>query len=148
MTVILIDTNVLVYSCDVSEPEKRAQAKQILVRLQTENAGCLSVQCIAEFFHATTRGKLPILDVQEAAQQAEILLSSFPTFPLTPMVLINAMRAAHEHQLSYYDAQIWACALLNQIPVIFSEDFSDGQTLEGVHFVNPFVETFELEKWI
>jgi len=30
------------------------------------------------------------------------------------------------HHMSYWDAQIGATAKLNQIPVIFSEDFSDG----------------------
>ena len=59
-----------------------------------------------------------------------------------------AFRGFVELHISYYDAQIWACAFLNQIPVIFSEDFSDGQTLEGVRFVDPFAETFELEAWI
>lgn len=148
MTGILIDTNVLVYSCDLAEPEKRSRAKQILARLQAESIGCFSVQCIAEFFHATTRGASPILTIQEATEQAGVLLASYPTFPLTPMVLVNAMRAVREHRLSYYDAQIWACAQLNQIPVVFSEDFSDGQVLEGVRFVNPFTENFKLEDWV
>jgi predicted nucleic acid-binding protein len=42
----------------------------------------------------------------------------------------------------------WACAHLNQIPAILSEDFPDGRILEGVRFVNPFAETFELAKWL
>jgi predicted nucleic acid-binding protein len=64
------------------------------------------------------------------------------------MVATNAMKGVKEHSLAFYDAQIWACAHLNQISVIFSEDFSDGQTLEGVRFVNPFAEIFDLEKWL
>lgn len=49
-----------------------------------------------------------------------------------------------DHQLAFYDAQIWAAARLNQIPAVFSEDFQDGRTLEGVQFVNPFSETFDV----
>ncbi|MDO9130460.1 MAG: hypothetical protein Q7U34_11395 [Anaerolineales bacterium] len=41
-----------------------------------------------------------------------------------------------------------AAALLNQIPVVFSEDFQDGQTLEGVRFANPFAGTFDAEAWV
>jgi tryptophan synthase beta chain len=41
------------------------------------------------------------------------------------------LRGARDHKLSYFDAQLWACAKLNQIPEIFSEDFQDGQILEG-----------------
>jgi len=58
------------------------------------------------------------------------------------------VRAVRPYQIPYYAAQIWACAHLNQIPIVLSEDFSDGQILEGVRFVNPVAETFELEKWL
>jgi predicted nucleic acid-binding protein len=37
---------------------------------------------------------------------------------------------------------------LNQIPVIFSEDFQDGQVLEGVRFANPFAKSFDVEAWL
>ncbi len=33
---------------------------------------------------------------------------------------------------SYFDAQIWATARLNQVPTIFTEDFTNGRRLEGV----------------
>jgi predicted nucleic acid-binding protein len=55
---------------------------------------------------------------------------------------------ANDHRLSYYDAHIWAAAHLNQVPVLFSEDFQDGQVLEGVRFINPFAECFDIEKFI
>ncbi len=74
-------------------------------------------------------------------------MSAFPVYPLTSTIVLESLRGVRDYKLSYFDAQLWACAKLNQIPVIFSEDFQDGQTLEGVRFVNPFAETFELEKW-
>jgi len=45
------------------------------------------------------------------------------------------------------DAQ-WATARLNQVPVVFSEDFRSGSLLEGVRFVNPFLPEFLLEEWL
>jgi predicted nucleic acid-binding protein len=48
----------------------------------------------------------------------------------------------------YFDSQIWAVARLNQVPTIFSEDFSDGLVLEGVRFVNPFIPEFDIERWL
>ena len=38
-------------------------------------------------------------------------------------------------------------ARLNQIPIIFSEDFNPGAVLDGVRFVNPFAAGFDLESW-
>ena len=148
MTEILIDTNVLVYAHDLAEEKKRLQAIRVVYELQQNRLGCLSVQCISEFFNAVTKGKSPILPLEEALEQANVLIHSFPVFPLTPMIVMEAMTNAKKHSIAYYDAQLWACAKLNQVPVIFSEDFQDGQTLEGVRFVNPFAETFQMEKWI
>lgn len=58
--------------------------------------------------------------------------------------MLEAARGFRQHRLSYYDAQIWATARLNQVPTVFTEDFQDGQRLEGVRFVNPLVAGFEL----
>ncbi len=148
MTAILIDTNILVYSFDLAERRKQALARTLLLNLQVQQQGCLSIQCIGEFFNVVTHGKLPRLTIQDGSAQVEFFLQSFPVFPLTAGIVRDAVRAVNAYQLSYYDAQIWACAHLNQIPVVLSDDFSDGQIIEGIRFVNPFLESFQLEKWI
>jgi predicted nucleic acid-binding protein len=61
---------------------------------------------------------------------------------------MEAGKAKRDYMLSYYDAQIWATARLNQVPVVFSEDFNDGLVLEGVRFVNPFGQDFVFEDWV
>lgn len=148
MTAILLDTNVLVYSCDLSEPQKKSRSRQILVGLQTHQQGGLSIQSVSEFFNVVSRGKIPEITLAEAEIQADYFLRSFPVYPIMPNIVREAARAVRNYSMSYYDAQIWACAHLHQIPTIFSEDFQHGQVLEGVRFVNPFAEGFELEKWL
>jgi predicted nucleic acid-binding protein len=148
MTAILIDTNILVYSFDLAEPQKKAIARELLTQLQLYQQGHLSIQCVAEFFNVVSRGTLPKMTTEDASAQVEFFLHSFPIYPLTSVIVREAVRGVREHQLSYFDAQLWACAKLNQVPFIFSEDFQDGQTLEGIRFVNPFAQTFQLEKWL
>lgn len=148
MTAVLLDTNVLVYAFDRGEPEKRERAMQLVFDLQQNAVGCISVQSLSEFFNAVTRGAKPKLSVDEALQAVQEYLLAFPIFLLTPSVVLEAARGVRDFSLSFYDAQLWAAALINDVPVVFSEDFQDGQVLEGVRFVNPFVENFELEKWI
>lgn len=46
--------------------------------------------------------------------------------------------------MSYYDAQVWAAAKLNQVPVVLSEDFPSGATVEGVTFLDPLAASFDL----
>ena len=147
MPPILLDTNILVYASDPADGIRQELALRTLKLLETTRAGRLSVQCLAEFVRVTTRGQRPLYTLSEAAQQVESLMRAYPVFELTPLIVLEAVRGAREYGLAYYDAQIWATARLNQVAIVFSEDFSDGQALEGVRFINPFAERFHLEDW-
>ena len=148
MPVVLVDTNILVYAHDRGEPEKQEQAILVLDALQASGQGCLPTQALAEFFCVTTRGKDPMLSVAQARRQVDDLALAWTVLDTTALLVQEAARGVQAHQLSYYDAQIWASARLGQVLVVFSEDFSDGTALEGVRFVNPFAEGFSLEAWI
>jgi predicted nucleic acid-binding protein len=67
---------------------------------------------------------------------------------LTGMVALEAIRGVRDYQFNFWDAQVWATARLNQIPVVFSEDFNAGTLIEGVRFVNPFAENFQVERGV
>ncbi|GAB4504132.1 MAG: PIN domain nuclease [Anaerolineales bacterium] len=148
VTPILIDTNILVYACDAAEAERQERAIWILQQVSLTRVGRLSAQVLAEFVNVTVKGKNPLLTHTEALLQATRLAQTYPVYDVTHSIVLEAARACRDFSLAYYDAQLWACAKLNDVPLIFSEDFSDGQILEGVRFVNPFAETFELEKWL
>jgi len=147
MPPILIDTNLLVYLYDMGSPNKAAQAQRVLDRLELTRSGRLSVQSLAEFLHVSTRKLDPPLSWAEGLTQASLFTRMWPVFDLTPLIVLEAARGARDHGLPYYDAQIWAAARLNQVAIVFSEDFSDGQVLEGVRFANPFSADFRLEDW-
>jgi predicted nucleic acid-binding protein len=148
MPLILMDTNLLVYLYDPKHPERQAQSQRVLEQLELSRNGRLSVQSLAEFFSVATRKLSPNLTPAEALHQIDLFLRLWPVFDLTPMIVLEAGRGVRDHHLSYYDAQIWAAARLNQVPLVFSEDFQDGNILEGVRFVNPFTPGFVLESWL
>jgi predicted nucleic acid-binding protein len=145
MASILVDTNILVYAYDPRDPAKNIQAQTLLKTLYEHKIGYLSVQSLAEFMNATRKLSIP---TKTALNYVQAFILSWPILALTPQVVLEAARGVHAHVLPYYDAQIWATARLNQIPVIFSEDFNIGATLEGVRFVNPFAASFHLEEWV
>jgi len=147
MPSILIDTNLLVYLYDPNSPEKQKRAEMVLDHLQRLGTGCLSAQNLSEFFSAATRKLDPPLTPAQAYEQVSLLAEAWQVFDLTPLIMLEAARGARDHGLAYYDAQVWAAARLNQVTVVFSEDFSDGQKLEGVRFVNPFAPGFRLQDW-
>lgn len=148
MAPILIDTNLLIYLFDQNQPDRQTRAVEILDRLELVGAGRLSVQNLAEFFSVSTRKLSPPLSPAEALRQVNLFTRAWPVFDLTPLIVLEAARGVRDYQISYYDAQIWATARLNQIPTIFSEDFNVGATLEGILFVNPFAPEFVLENWV
>ena len=144
---VFLDTNVLVYAYDRSEGQKQRRALELLDQLVTTGAGAISTQVLAEFFVAVTR-KIPApLSVEEGYGRIRSFLQVWTVLDVTPLIVLEATRGVRDYQMSLWDAQIWATARLNQIPLVFSEDFS-AQVSEGVRFVNPFAEDFEMGQWL
>lgn len=148
MAGILVDTNVLIYLFDRADARKQAQAISLFETPSFTMQALLSTQTLGEFFSAATHSRRSILSAEEALIQLENFAREFRILPLTMPVVLQAARGATQYGLAYYDAQLWALAKLNQIPTIFSEDFSAGITLESVTFVNPFAHDFVLEDWL
>ncbi len=144
---VLIDTNILVYAHQPSEAVKYERALRTIETLMQSGLGRLSAQVLGEFLSATTRGRRPILAIPNALRQATLLADALPVFDQTGLIVLEAGRGVREHQLSYFDAQIWATARLNQVPTIFTEDFTNGRRVEGVQFLNPLLPEFDLAPW-
>ena len=138
----LLDTNVLVYSLDPHDPIKREQARTVLEHLVELASAALSSQTLSEFANVTLR-KLGFAP-EQSYRQVERFELLFPVYPLTPALVLEALRGVKDHHFSYYDAQVWAAAKLHQVPVVLSEDFANGATVEGVSFLNPFEADFDL----
>ncbi|HNS53058.1 MAG TPA: PIN domain-containing protein [Anaerolineae bacterium] len=145
---VLIDTNVLVYAYDRSEPEKQTRAVQVLDRLATSGLGVLTSQVLAEFSVAVTRRIPAPLSTNQAYERLQNHVQSWTILEQTGLIVLEAARGVEEHQFSFWDALIWATARLNQIPVVFSEDFHTGSSTEGMRFANPFAADFQIEDWL
>ena len=143
-TVILLDSNVLVYAVDRREPEKRQVAHDLLGRLTLSGRAAGSTQTLGEFFRVATRGIPDPLSPDDAAMMVRHFNGVWRMQPVTQHTMLEAIRGHLRYGFPYWDAQLWATARLNHIPIVISEDFADGSEVEGVRFVNPFVEGFDL----
>jgi predicted nucleic acid-binding protein len=143
---LLVDTNVLVYAYDRSEPEKQKRALGVLEALSANETGVLSVQVLSEFFNSITRKIASPLSISDAYERLKNYAAAWPILDLTELIVLEAARGVRDHQFSLWDAQIWASARLNQIPLVLSEDFQDGANIEGVRFLNPFAPEFDVQK--
>jgi len=141
----LIDTNVLVYTLDIDEAEKRHRAQALLRLLQVNKWGAVCAQVLGEHQSVVSRRFAHMHGPGEATMATERWSRAFPVYDTTLRVVLEALRATVRYQMPYYDAQIWAVARVNRIPLVLSEDFADGAVIEGVRFSNPFAEGFDLK---
>ena len=132
-----LDTNILVYAVDRDADERHRRSRELMA--QASRRDCvLTVQALAEFFHATTRKNL--LEPARASAFVRSWLDVFRVVAADDSALLDAMDAVEEHRLSFWDAMLWAVARQNGCSAILSEDMQDGRRLSGVEFVNPFAD--------
>ncbi|MFT5144418.1 MAG: putative nucleic acid-binding protein [Rhodothermales bacterium] len=140
-----VDTNVLVYWAKDPDPERRDRARSVVEAAASGGHASISVQVMSEFARVCL-SKSPNVDPGLVRRYLNQFDSLFRVFPLSYDIVLEAIRGVTDHQFSYFDAQIWAAARLHQIETVLSEDFSDGRTIEGVRFLNPFAAGFDLDQ--
>jgi predicted nucleic acid-binding protein len=78
-------------------------------------------------------------------ESVEYFLTNWTVLNVTPAIVGEALRGVQRSQLPYWDALIWATAKTNQIPVVLTEDFNTGTSLDGVQMVNPLAQGVDLK---
>lgn len=134
----LVDTNVLVYALDESDLPRQARAVTWLDHLLTTDSGALSAQALTEVANVCLHRLAPRWQVDRVSDHVQALARAFHVLPVTPAVVVEALRGVGQYQLSYFDAQMWAVARLHQIPALLSENMASGASLDGVLIVDPF----------
>jgi predicted nucleic acid-binding protein len=134
---VFVDTNILLYSRDASEPEKQALASARLDELWEAHTGRLSVQVLNEFFVNASRKLDPGLSPEEAWDDIEAL-SAWEPLPLDMAILARAFSVQQRYGLSWWDSLIVAAAEASGCSRILSEDLSDGASYFGIIVENPF----------
>ena len=134
---VFVDTNVLVYCRDASEPEKQGQAAAWMAALWERRAGRLSYQVLQEFYVTVTAKLSPGMDREAARRDVQALLAWKPV-PVEGRVLTGAWHLQDRYHLSFWDALIAAAAQAAGCRYLLSEDFQDGLEVGDVRVVNPF----------
>ena len=140
----LLDTNILVYATDEEDRIRMEVANDLLLRLTRTRTALVSAQVLAEFANVSLRRLRAASSREDVYRQVEVYARTLIVLPLTPAIVLEAVRGVRDFQLAYYDAQIWAAARLNQVAYVLSEDFNADATLEGVTFLNPFAPDFDI----
>ena len=132
------DTNIIVYSHDLSEPAKQPIAFSLMRDAWQDRSGRLSTQVLSEYYVTVTQKLDPGLPREEAWSDVEALLAWNPV-----SIDAECLRVAHqvqrEHSISWWDSLIVSAAYLSEATVLLSEDLTHGEVYSGVQVINPFV---------
>ncbi len=134
---VFVDSNVVVYARDPSEPRKQEAAEAWMAHLWDSRGGRLSVQVLNETYNALTRRLSPGLTKLEAAGEIRALFAWDP-LPLSTSVVELAFAIEDRFQLSWWDSLIVAAAKRQGCTYLLSEDLQDGQDFDGVRVLDPF----------
>ena len=108
----------------------------------------MSVQCLTEFFHTVRWRLAEPLSHDLALARVRAVRSAFLVWPLDFEAVAEGCRVAGEYGVAFWDALIWAVAKQNEATVGFTEDLPTRAEIEGVRFINPFLESFRLGDWL
>jgi predicted nucleic acid-binding protein len=134
---ITLDTNILVYAIDIDAGPKQQRAIAILEQVQ-ERPCVITLQALVEFVAVVLRKHgMPI---EDAIAQVQDWRAMFPVIAASANTLTKAAGAVKQHQLSFWDALLWATACEAKVTLLLTEDCQHRRVLEGVHFFNPFLE--------
>ena len=137
LMLVFVDTNVLVYTRDASEPEKQQRAQAWMAALWESRAGRTSVQVLNEFYVTVTRKLSPAMPIADA--RADVLdLGEWNPVVLTDASLRQAWAVEDRYGLSYWDSLIAAAAQSAGCNYLLTEDLQDGMRLDDATVVNPF----------
>jgi predicted nucleic acid-binding protein len=130
-----VDSNLLLYSVDVSDSRKNSRAGEWLRILWVEGAGRLSWQVVHEFYYnAVRKMRVDAGYVREVAED----ITQWTPVPTTLGLVQRAWHWIDSAQLSYWDALILAAAERTESRYLLSENFQDGRRYGDVEIVNPF----------
>ena len=125
-----LDSNVVLYL--LSGDAVKADRAQALL----EAGGVVSVQVLNEVTSVCLRKlKMPWPEVDALLLAVK---AACEVLPLTVASHEKAVELAKRFQLSFYDANIVASAVLSGAPVLLSEDMHGGLLIEGLMIQNPF----------
>jgi predicted nucleic acid-binding protein len=136
---VFVDTNVLVYARDPSDPEKQRRAAEWLAALWDEGTGRVSAQVLSEFYVTMVRKLDPPAD-RDLVRDDVAALATWGAVTTDTDVIETAWSIEDRFGFSWWDSLIVAQALRAGCGTLLTEDLQHGQQVFGIRVVNPFEE--------
>ena len=136
-----LDTNILVYTFDDEDLEKRDRARALVAEALSGSRGIISYQVMQEFLNAALRKFAKPLTAGDAERYLTVVLEPLCMVFAGVELYHQAIDIAERWKYSFYDSLIIASALQAGCTVFYSEDLQHGQKIGGLRILNPFIES-------
>ncbi len=132
-----IDTNMLLYAKDATEPSKQKTAARWIEALLQRNAVVLSAQSLREYYSNMLRLDRRVGAVQALRAEVGVLQELVPD-ELRVDYMESAWAIQDRHKIGFYDSLLVASALAAGCAIFLSEDLNGGQKIDTLTIINPF----------
>lgn len=133
-----VDTNILVYARDSSEPEKQVLAEQWLTQLWQHELGRISTQVMNEYYVTVTQKLKPGLSIEQARSDLRALAVWQP-LDISLTLIESAWDIQDQYAYSWWDTLIISSAIFLDCRYLLSEDMQHEQSIGKLSIINPFL---------
>ena len=133
-----LDTNIFVYSLDVTVPEKARRATALIREGLESGSGIVSYQVVQEFFSVAFRRFAKPMSAFAAEEYLNTTFRPLLVVHSSPALFVSALRVYAQHHFSWYDSVIVAAAQEARCSILYSEDMQDGQRVDDLRIKDPF----------
>jgi predicted nucleic acid-binding protein len=133
-----LDTNLLVYAVDPSDPAKQTIALEWITSAHQTGHGILSYQVVQEWFNVVLRKAAAPLSPDEATSIYRALIEPLWRTQSSRELLDTALELHRKDSFSWWDSLIVSAAIHGGCRELLSEDLQAGREISGVRIHNPF----------
>ncbi len=135
---VFVDTNVLIYAREADNRLKQQKALLWMNHLWAGGNGRISFQVLQEYFAQLVRKK-PELRDQTRADIRDLL--AWHPISIDASLLERAWKIQDRYRIAFWDSLIVAAAKTASCQWLLTEDLQDGQNLDGIVVINPFLRS-------
>ena len=143
MTLVFVDTNVLISAEDGAEADKQHSALDWIERLWRARSGRLSTQVLNEFYVNVTRKLKPAMPQGDARARVRRYAAGWNPWQIDQATVETAWAMEARHGLQYWDCLVLAAAQHSGCTLVLSEDMQHEGRYGAVQVINPFLASID-----
>ena len=143
MTLVFVDTNVLICAEDGAEADKQHSALAWIERLRRARSGRLSTQVLNEFYVNVTRKLKPAMPQGDARARVRRYAAGWNPWQIDHATVETAWAMEARHGLQYWDCLVLAAAQHSGCTLVLSEDMQHEGRYGAVQVINPFLASID-----